>query len=206
MTEINDTQLWIQYLSEFTPWTRLVHWRLRKQALYPTLIQRPVCLSGFGSGKGSVTTVQLFSFPFVKPVIRAQLHGKFSGRSSGRKEKQNRTRLFTFVLVNHSSLIATHAVFTYTIKKIQLLVFQSILLSSFRNTSVGMNIYHGLTLSCHNPCGKYIKTGFCTSWHNSLASNFVRHKLNSFGVHHEISLSHLNLQITQKLTYANSFQ
>lgn len=106
MTEIYHIQLWILYLSEYTPWTRLVHWRPTKEALYPTRIQRPVCLSAFRSGKGSVSIFQLFSFPFVKPVIRAQLHGKLFGRSTGRKEKQNRTWLFTFVLISHRILIA----------------------------------------------------------------------------------------------------
>lgn len=158
MTEIHDIQLWILYLSEFTPWTRLVYKGPRKEALYPTLIQRPVCLSGLGRGKGSASTLQFFSFPFVKPVSEPTYMDTF-GRSSGRKEKQNRTWLFTFVFVSHSILTATHTIFTYTVKIIQLLVFQSISLSSFRDTGVGMNVPHALTLSCHNPRGKSVKTG-----------------------------------------------
>lgn len=151
----------------------------------------------------------MVQFSSVKPIIRAQLHRKFFGRSSGRKEKQNRTWLFTLVLVSHSILIATHTVFTYTIKKILLLVFQPILHSSFRNAGVGVNVHHALTLSCHNPCGKSVKTGLCMSWHSSLASNFVRRKSNCFGVHDEITLSHLNLQVkftSQKLSHATSLQ
>lgn len=111
-----------------------------------------------GRGKGSARTLQFFSFPFVKPVSEPTYMDTF-GRSSGRKEKQNRTWLFTFVLVSHSILTATHTIFTYTVKIIQLLVFQSISLSSFRDTGVGMNVPHALTLSCHNPRGKSVKTG-----------------------------------------------
>lgn len=145
--------------------TRHVHCRWRKQVLYLKLSSETVCLSGFQSGKGSITTSQLFSFPFVKSVIGAKLHGKLLGRTSlAAKEKQNKTQLFTFIVVSHSILIVTHVLslnLQYQVD--QLLVFQAISLSSFKNTAVGVNV----VLSCH--VVNVTKTELHTSWLSSKA-------------------------------------
>lgn len=144
-------------------------------------------------------------FSFCETSHQSPITWKVFGESlAGKRSKTGLGCLPLFLSVTgfwlQPALLLTNTV------KIQLLVFPSISLSSFRNTGVRVNIYRALTPSCHNPCGKSVKIGLCTSWHSSLAPNFVRHKSNSLGVYQEITLSHLNLQVTQKLLYTTSFQ
>jgi len=148
MTEGNGNQLCILYLSWSSSLpTRLVHSRPRKQVLHLNLRSGTVRFSGFKSGKGLMTTSWFLSFPFVKPATGAQLHSKLLGKSSGSR-REGKQDLAVYLRCQWYYFDCNLcSVFIYSIKEIQLLVFQAISLHCFRNMAVEVNV----VLSCPDP-------------------------------------------------------
>lgn len=121
-----------------------------------SFISVPVYLSGFKSGKGSITTSQLL-FSLSETNHWSQITWGAFGKELWQQERSKQD-FAVYLHCCQSQYFDWNpcSVFIYSIKQIPLLVFQAISLSSFFEIQLleFMLFYCTLTFSYHNACGK----------------------------------------------------